>query len=189
MNFEFLSTFQLTTFVLGIVFSILTIAVVFYTLRHPDRYRSLFVKILFTIIVPFVMFMMWFACVFAAYEILDSNELYIMLISIACGAAVMGLVVGVAYLIERIVKNKEQANEEQEEIEEVEDATEATELANEETEAPVEAAEPEQEVEENKEAPIETTAANEVETEQVVENEAGETVQQTQTEEKDQTEE
>ena len=163
MNFEFLSTFQLTTFVLGIVFSILTIAVVFYTLRHPDRYRSLFVKILFTIIVPFIMFMMWFACVFAAYEILDSNELYIMLIAIACGAAVMGLVVGVAYLIERIVKNKEQANEEQEEVE---DATEATELANEETEAPVEAAEPEQEV---------------------VENEAGETAQQTQTEEKDQT--
>lgn len=165
MNFEFLSTFQLTTFVLGIVFSILTIAVVFYTLRHPDRYRSLFVKILFTIIVPFIMFMMWFACVFAAYEILDSNELYIMLISIACGAAVMGLVVGVAYLIERIVKNKEQANEEQEEVE---DANEATELANEETEAPVEAVEPEQEVEEN---------------------EAGETAQQTQTEEKDQTEE
>ena len=183
MNFEFLSTFQLTTFVLGIVFSILTIAVVFYTLRHPDRYRSLFVKILFTIIVPFIMFMMWFACVFAAYEILDSNELYIMLIAIACGAAVMGLVVGVAYLIERIVKNKEQANEEQE----VEDANEATELANEETEAPVEAAEPEQEVEENKEAPIETAAANEAE--QVVENEAGETAQQTQTEEKDQTEE
>lgn len=180
MNFEFLSTFQLTTFVLGIVFSILTIAVVFYTLRHPDRYRSLFVKILFTIIVPFIMFMMWFACVFAAYEILDSNELYIMLIAIACGAAVMGLVVGVAYLIERIVKNKEQANEEQEEVE---DATEATELANEETEAPVEAAEPEQEVEENKEEPIETAAANEVETEQVVENEAGETAQQTQTEE------
>lgn len=184
MNFEFLSTFQLTTFVLGIVFSILTIAVVFYTLRHPDRYRSLFVKILFTIIVPFIMFMMWFACVFAAYEILDSNELYIMLIAIACGAAVMGLVVGVAYLIERIVKNKEQTNEEQEEVE---DANEATELANEETEAPVEAAEPEQEVEENKEEPIETAAANEAE--QVVENEAGETAQQTQTEEKDQTEE
>ena len=84
MNFEFLTTFQLTTFVLGIVFSILTIAVVFYTLRHPNGYRSTFLKILFTVIIPFIMFVMWFACVFAAYEILDANELYIMLIHFPC---------------------------------------------------------------------------------------------------------
>lgn len=176
MNFEFLTTFQLTTFVLGIVFSILTIAVVFYTLRHPNGYRSTFLKILFTVIIPFIMFVMWFACVFAAYEILDSNELYIMLISLACGVGVIGITIGIAFLINYIVKNKELAKEKDEEIvseeneneEEVElEENQAEETANEEVEN-------EQTSEETESASIEETVESNETNENKIEEEVEE---------------
>lgn len=106
LDFNFLTPFQITTFVLGIVFSILTIAMVFYTLRHPNGYRSTFVKVLFTIILPMITFIMWFACAFAAYGIFDSSALYIMLLSIACGAALSGLAFLVAWLINKYAVKK-----------------------------------------------------------------------------------
>ena len=106
VNINFLTPFQITTFVLGIVFSILTIAVVFYTLRHPNGYRNTFIKVLFTLILPMITFIMWFACAFAAYAIFDSSELYIMLLSIACGAALSGLAFLVAWLISKYAVKK-----------------------------------------------------------------------------------
>ena len=106
LDFNFLTPFQITTFVLGIVFSILTIAMVFYTLRHPNGYRSTFVKVLFTIILPMITFIMWFACAFAAYGIFESSALYIMLLSIACGAALSGLAFLVAWLINKYAVKK-----------------------------------------------------------------------------------
>lgn len=106
VNINFLTPFQITTFVLGIVFSILTIAMVFYTLRHPNGYRNTFIKVLFTLILPMITFIMWFACAFAAYAIFDSSELYIMLLSIACGAALSGLAFLVAWLISKYAVKK-----------------------------------------------------------------------------------
>lgn len=106
VNINFLTPFQITTFVLGIVFSILTIAMVFYTLRHPNGYRNTFVKVLFTLILPMITFIMWFACAFAAYAIFDSSELYIMLLSIACGAALSGLAFLTAWLISKYAVKK-----------------------------------------------------------------------------------
>lgn len=106
VNMNFLTPFQITTFVLGIVFSILTIAMVFFTLRHPNGYRNTFVKVLFTIILPMVTFIMWFACAFAAYAIFDSSELYIMLLSILCGALLSGLAFLAAWLINKYAVKK-----------------------------------------------------------------------------------
>ena len=106
LNFEFLSAFQLTTFVLGIVFSILTIAMVFFTLRQTREYRSTFTKVLFTFILPMITFIMWFACVFAAYEIFNSDELYIMLLAIGCGAALSGIICFIAWIINKAVSKK-----------------------------------------------------------------------------------
>lgn len=106
VNIDFLTPFQITTFVLGIVFSILTIAMVFYTLRHENGYRNTFIKVLFTLILPMITFIMWFACAFAAYAIFDSSELYIMLLSIACGAALSGLSYLIAWLISKYAVKK-----------------------------------------------------------------------------------
>ena len=106
IDFNLLSPFQITTFVLGIVFSILSIAMIFFTLRHENGYRNTFLKVLFTIILPMVTFIMWFACSFAAYGIFKSSELYIMLLSIACGAAVSGLAFLVAWLINKYAVKK-----------------------------------------------------------------------------------
>lgn len=106
VNIDFLTPFQITTFVLGIVFSILTIAMVFYTLRHENGYRNTFIKVLFTLILPMITFILWFACAFAAYAIFDSSELYIMLLSIACGAALSGLSYLIAWLISKYAVKK-----------------------------------------------------------------------------------
>lgn len=177
MNFEFLTTFQLTTFVLGIVFSILTIAVVFYTLRHPNGYRSTFLKILFTVIIPFIMFVMWFACVFAAYEILDANELYIMLISLACGVGVVGITIGIAFLINYIVKNKELAKEKDEEI--VSEENKEAELEENQAEETVnEKVENEQTSEETESASIEETVESNETNENKIEEEVEEEVEE-----------
>lgn len=177
MNFEFLTTFQLTTFVLGIVFSILTIAVVFYTLRHPNGYRSTFLKILFTVIIPFIMFVMWFACVFAAYEILDANELYIMLISLACGVGVIGITIGIAFLINYIVKNKELAKEKDEEI--VSEENKEAELEENQAEETVnEEVENEQTSEETESASIEETVESNETNENKIEEEVEEEVEE-----------
>lgn len=100
INFGFLSPFQLTTFVLGIVFSILTISFVFYTLTHPNGYRNEILKTIFTFILPSVTMVMWFMCVFAAYEIFES-ELYIILLSFGCGIVIAGLMYLIAWLINR----------------------------------------------------------------------------------------
>lgn len=127
INFNFLTPFQLTTFVLGIVFSILTIGMVFYTLRRPSGYRSTVLKVIFTFILPGVTLMLWFACVFAAYGIFESNELYIMLLSLGCGAAVSGLTFLVAWLINRNYGKttaEEEADEEAKAIEEEEEEEE-----------------------------------------------------------------
>lgn len=127
INFNFLTPFQLTTFVLGIVFSILTIGMVFYTLRRPSGYRSTVLKVIFTFILPGVTMMLWFACMFAAYGIFESNELYIMLLSLGCGAAVSGLTFLVAWLINRNYGKttaEEEAEEEAKAIEEAENAEE-----------------------------------------------------------------
>lgn len=136
INFNFLTPFQLTTFVLGIVFSILTIGMVFYTLRRPSGYRNTVLKVIFTFILPGVTLMLWFACVFAAYGIFESNELYIMLLSLGCGAAVSGLTFLVAWLINRNYGKttaEEEADEEAKAIEEAEnaEATETTETTEE----------------------------------------------------------
>lgn len=132
INFNFLTPFQLTTFVLGIVFSILTIGMVFYTLRRPSGYRNTVLKVIFTFILPGVTLMLWFACVFAAYGIFESNELYIMLLSLGCGAAISGLTFLVAWLINRNYGKttaEEEADEEAKSIEETDNAetTETTE--------------------------------------------------------------
>ena len=132
INFNFLTPFQLTTFVLGIVFSILTIGMVFYTLRRPSGYRNTVLKVIFTFILPGVTLMLWFACVFAAYGIFESNELYIMLLSLGCGAAISGLTFLVAWLINRNYGKttaEEEADEEAKAIEETDNAetTETTE--------------------------------------------------------------
>lgn len=132
INFNFLTPFQLTTFVLGIVFSILTIGMVFYTLRRPSGYRNTVLKVIFTFILPGVTLMLWFACVFAAYGIFESNELYIMLLSLGCGAAISGLTFLVAWLINRNYGKttaEEEADEEVKAIEETDNAetTETTE--------------------------------------------------------------
>ncbi len=115
---EFLSVFQKTTLALAIVFSILTLAIVFYTLMHTTKFKSPFMKVLFTIITPMVTFIMWFACMFAGLGVLNSNELYIFLISIVCGAGLMGLAYGIAYLIYYLIKRKnadyDEANDEKE---------------------------------------------------------------------------
>ena len=103
---EFLTVFQKTTLALAIVFSILTLAIVFYSLMHTTKYKSPFVKVLFTIIIPMITFIMWFACLFAGVGILNSNELYIFLISIVCGAGLMGIAYGIAYLIYYLIKRK-----------------------------------------------------------------------------------
>ena len=178
MNFEFLTTFQLTTFVLGIVFSILTIAVVFYTLRHPNGYRSTFLKILFTVIIPFIMFVMWFACVFAAYEILDANELYIMLISLACGVGVMGITIGIAFLINYIAKNKELAKEKDEEIVSEENEEEAELEENQAEETVNEEVENEQTSEETESASIEEIVESNETNENKIEEEVEEEVEE-----------
>lgn len=133
INFNFLTPFQLTTFVLGIVFSILTIGMVFYTLRRPSGYRNTVLKVIFTFILPGVTLMLWFACVFAAYGIFESNELYIMLLSLGCGAAISGLTFFVAWLINRNYGKttaEEEADEEVKAIEET-DNTETTETTEE----------------------------------------------------------
>ncbi len=106
MDFKFLSVFQQTTFILGIVFAILTLAVVFYNLMHKAEYKSVFVKILFTIITPLVMFIMWFSCLFAGIGAFNSNEVYVFLMSIVCGIAVMALTYGIAKLIEILLEKK-----------------------------------------------------------------------------------
>ena len=128
---DFLTVFQKTVLALAIVFSILTLAMVFYTLMHRSKYRSTFIKVLFTIITPMITFIMWFACLFAGLEVLGSNELYIFLISIVCGAALMGIAYGGAYLIHYVMKKKnpeiDEAEAEQEEIEETEDEQEEAE--------------------------------------------------------------
>lgn len=128
---DFLTVFQKTVLALAIVFSILTLAMVFYTLMHRSNYRSTFVKVLFTIITPMITFIMWFACLFAGLEVLGSNELYIFLISIVCGAALMGIAYGGAYLIHYLIKKKnpeiDEIEAEQEEVEEIEDEQEEAE--------------------------------------------------------------
>lgn len=115
INFNFLTPFQLTTFVLGIVFSILTIAMVFYTLRHPRGYRNNILKVIFTFILPSVTLIMWFMCIFAAYEIFKS-ELYTIFLSMGCGAAVAGLTYLIAWLINKGY-GKTTSEEETEELE------------------------------------------------------------------------
>lgn len=125
INFNFLTPFQLTTFVLGIVFSILTIAMVFYTLRHPRGYRNNILKVIFTFILPSVTIIMWFMCIFAAYEIFES-ELYTIFLSMGCGAAVAGLTYLVAWLINKgygKTTNEEETEELEAELAEVEEET------------------------------------------------------------------
>ncbi len=128
---EFLSTFQKTTLALAIVFSILTLAIVFYTLMHTSKFKSPFVKVLFTIVTPMITFIMWFACMFAGLGVLNSNELYIFLISIVCGAGLMGLAYGIAYLIYYLIKRKNAnydnaEDEEENQIEEIVNQEEET---------------------------------------------------------------
>lgn len=188
INFNFLTPFQLTTFVLGIVFSILTIGMVFYTLRRPSGYRSTVLKVIFTFILPGVTMMLWFACMFAAYGIFESNELYIMLLSLGCGAAVSGLTFLVAWLINRNYGKttaEEEAEEEANAIEEAENAEEAqtteeveteevepaNETATEENNEEVSADETEN-TEENTEENAETEVAPEAEVEESIEETA-----------------
>lgn len=155
INFNFLTPFQLTTFVLGIVFSILTIGMVFYTLRRPSGYRNTVLKVIFTFILPGVTMMLWFACVFAAYGIFESNELYIMLLSLGCGAAISGLTFLVAWLINRNYGKttaEEEADEEAKAIEETDNAETTEEVK------PVEETETQSDERAGDEAVEETTA-------------------------------
>lgn len=191
INFNFLTPFQLTTFVLGIVFSILTIGMVFYTLRRPSGYRSTVLKVIFTFILPGVTMMLWFACMFAAYGIFESNELYIMLLSLGCGAAVSGLSFLVAWLINRNYGKttaEEEAEEEANAIEEAENAevTQTTEEVETEEVEPVEETATEEnneEVSTDETENIEENAETEVATEAEVEENIEETVEPENTEE------
>lgn len=191
INFNFLTPFQLTTFVLGIVFSILTIGMVFYTLRRPSGYRSTVLKVIFTFILPGVTMMLWFACMFAAYGIFESNELYIMLLSLGCGAAVSGLTFLVAWLINRNYGKttaEEEAEEEAKAIEEAENAEETQTTEEVETEE-VEPAEETTTEENNEEVSADETenteenAETEVAPEAEVEEHIEETVEPENTEE------
>ncbi len=118
IDIKFLTDFQLVTFVLGITFSILSVAMVFYSLRHPDGFRNTFLKVLFIVVLPMITYTMWFACVFAAYEIFNSSELYIMLLSLACGIALGGLTTLIAWGIHRLYIRRQREYEEDVIIEE-----------------------------------------------------------------------
>lgn len=100
IDFKFLTPFQLVTFVLGIVLSILTIGMVFYTLKRPNGYRNNVLKVIFTFILPTITIIMWFMCIFAAYEIFE-QELYSILIAMAAGAVIASLTYLIAWLINK----------------------------------------------------------------------------------------
>ncbi len=101
MNIAYLTSFQLITFVLGIVFSILTIAVVFHTFRIRFDYKHTFVKVLFVLIIPMITYFMWFACIFAAFGIFNSSELYIILLSLGCAIVLSAITYFLAWAVER----------------------------------------------------------------------------------------
>lgn len=113
INFNFLTPFQLITFVLGIVLSILTIGIVFYTIKRPSGYRNNVLKVIFTFVIPMVTVIMWFMCIFAAYNLFE-KELYSILLAMACGAVVAALTYLVAWLINR--KYGKTSNEEEAEM-------------------------------------------------------------------------
>lgn len=109
MNIAYLTPFQLTTLVLGIVFSILTIAVVFHSFRIHFDYKNTFIKVLFILIIPMITYFMWFACILAACVYLSELfELYIILISLACALALSGLTYLIAWAIEKYTSPKKQ---------------------------------------------------------------------------------
>lgn len=170
INFNFLTPFQLATFVLGIVFSILTIGMVFYTLRHPRGYRSNVLKVIFTFILPAATIIMWFMCIFAAYEIFES-ELYTILLSMGCGAAVSGLTYLIAWLINRSygkTSNEEEAEELKEIEEEVAAELEAEKEAEKEAQAKAEAEANAEENQETAKVITEEIVTEEVVTEEII---------------------
>ncbi len=107
INLNLLTPFQLTTFVLAIVFSILSLATIFYTLKKPNAYKSDITKTIFVLVIPMMTYIFWFASVFAACGVFNSSELYIILLSIACGFALTLISIIIAYLIK---KNKVNEN-------------------------------------------------------------------------------
>lgn len=83
MNFNYLSTTQIVTLALAVVFSILAVATTFFAFKNAERLKSKTIVFVLTMVMPFVAITCWLILIFSFVEGFKNNDIVNIFVSIA----------------------------------------------------------------------------------------------------------
>ena len=191
---SWMTTSQLVALILGICFSILSVATTFLAFKYAKSLNSFVKACAMTLVVPFFAFVSWIFLILSFLDGFRNNEILNVVISVLIGLFVVGVIIIVAKALYNRNRDKFEADENEDDAIEgtCEDQTNTLEAP----EAPVLIANNEQEkteevesTEEIEEANIEEAPVAEEATEEVAEEAEEETEENTEVAEEETTEE
>lgn len=101
MNFSNLSVEGYTTFILALIFTIISISAFIYFARHKNLNKTL--SILITLVAPCLAVFFW---VYMLMVVLNYSVVISLCSALACAVGYVGIAIGVAFLIMHCIKTK-----------------------------------------------------------------------------------
>ena len=120
--FEYMTDSQIAAFIIGIVFSVISIATTCLAIKYAKKFNSMTKAISMALIIPAIAFVAWFFLIFSFFDGFREDEVLNLIVSIIISVILAGMVVIVA----RALYNKHQDELETEE-ETIEETTEENE--------------------------------------------------------------
>ncbi len=122
LGFKQLSSTQIVTFILGIVFSLLAVAAIFTAFKYGGKIKSKTKIILLTMVLPFIAIASWLILIFSFVDGFKQDDILNIFVSIALSLVICFMILMVAY----VLYNKHKASLEKEEVAQVEETQELT---------------------------------------------------------------
>ncbi len=93
MNFDMMSISQIAAFIIGLVFSVLSLGMSVFAFRFAGRVKSKAAMVTMTLIFPFIAMVGWFFLIFSFVDGFRSNDIVNVIVSIVLSAIIVFMVV------------------------------------------------------------------------------------------------
>lgn len=96
MNFDYMTISQIAAFVIGLVFSVISVGTSFLSIKFAKKIESFLKAIVITLIAPFIAFTAWLFLIFSFLDGFRNDELLNILISIVIALVICGVIIIIA---------------------------------------------------------------------------------------------
>lgn len=99
MGFKDLTNTQIVVFILGVVFSVLAVASVFWAFKYSAKIKSKVKIILYTMVLPFIAITSWLILIFSFVDGFKQDDVLNIFVSLALSIVICFMILTVAYVL------------------------------------------------------------------------------------------